>query len=49
MYAFVGELVVFDNDETCEEEVQSKVDSCEMRDGALSLLRRGMGWLEDED
>ena len=42
-------LVIFDNNKPSNEEIKSKVVEYEMRDGAFSLLGRGVGWLEDED
>jgi len=42
-------LVVFDDDETCYEEVQSQVVGNEMGNGALALLSRGMCGLQNED
>ena len=49
MCTIVVELVDFDYDETCYEEIKGKVDENEVRGCALSFLSFGVCWLQDED
>ena len=49
MCSSVGELAIFDDDETSCEEVQGQVIGCEVCNGSFPFLCRGMGGLEDED
>jgi len=45
----VGDLIVFDYNESCDEEVECEVICNGVKDSAGALLLRRMCWLEDED
>jgi hypothetical protein len=49
MCTIVVELVEFDYDETCYEEIEAKVDEKEVGSCALAFLGVGVCWLQNQD